>query len=196
LNTYGLFPKSYQLSHGCAGVKKYPLSPESNTGKPMPIAEYTAHSEALFSYVSWVDLANSEAVFNVNFNPTNLLNVVKDHLNKGQRIVFGTLIDPTQGNAGAAGTKQKRYDSWVLNDVIRKKAKKGALNAGHEMIIIGYDDNATSRDSDGVVSKGLLILRNSWGSQAGDGGTFYMSYDYFKTLADEAQAIVSNDDLR
>lgn len=87
------------------------------------------------------------------------------------------------------GSKVKRFDTWVINAAILKKAKAGTLYSGHEIIIIGYDDTAVVRGSDGRISKGMLILRNSWGPYAGDGGNYYMSYEYFKYLADEATAI-------
>lgn len=50
------------------------------------------------------------------------------------------------------------------------------------MIITGYDDHATARDSAGHAHQGLFTLRNSWGWSVGDWGDFYMSYDYFNTL--------------
>lgn len=38
---------------------------------------------------------------------------------------------------------------------------------GHAVVIVGYDD-----------SKGLFIVRNSWGPSWGDKGYFYMPYEY------------------
>ena len=57
------------------------------------------------------------------------------------------------------------------------------------MIIVGYDDDAVAVDQQGRKYQGLFTLRNSWGQSIGDKGNFYMSYDYFKTLADEVQRI-------
>jgi C1A family cysteine protease len=57
------------------------------------------------------------------------------------------------------------------------------------MIITGYDDEAIAIDKLGHQHKGLFTLRNSWGSSVADKGNFYMSYDYFKTLAMEAYKI-------
>lgn len=190
LSKYGIFPKSYQLTYGCAGVKAYPLYTASNRGKPMSIAEYTANSKPLSYYASWVVLASANDTFSPNFNPALLLSKVKQYLVSGKRVTFGVLLDETQGSAGAVGTYKKRYDTWVLNPTIIAKAKNGTLRSGHEMIIIGYDDLAVVRNSNGTLSRGLLILRNSWGVRAGDGGNYYMSYDYFKSLCDEATAII------
>lgn len=77
----------------------------------------------------------------------------------------------------------------MLLPEIEQDADQGLINAGHEMIITGYDDDAIVTGPYGTVNKGLLTLRNSWGSYAGDHGNYYMSYDHFKTLALEAQAI-------
>ena len=189
LNSYGIVTKSYQLDYGCAGVKRYPLTNEKNTGNPMSISEYTANSLAL-SFAGWEVLADAEDVFSDDFNPVSLLRAVKKNLREGRRVTFGMLLDDSVGEAGAVAKFKKNYDTWVLTPAIVKKIKKGGLKAGHEMIIIGYDDQAQAWTNDGTVSKGLFIIRNSWGKQAGDGGNFYISYDYFKALCDEAQAIV------
>ncbi|RUR06313.1 C1 family peptidase [Legionella sp. km772] len=189
LNTYGIIPKSYQQEYGCAGVKRYPLTNEKNTGSPMSISEYTANSLPL-SFASWTVLADAEEVFSADFNPVSLLRAVKKNLREGKRVTFGMLLDDSLGEAGALARFKKNYDTWVLTPELVKKIKKGELKAGHQMVIIGYDDKAQAWTKDGQLSKGLFIVRNSWGKQAGDGGNFYISYDYFKALCDEAQAIV------
>ena len=189
LNDYGVVPKSYQQEYGCAGVKHYPLRTASNTGKPMSISEYTANSIPL-SFATWQVLADTEEVFSNNFNPVALLRTVKKHLREGHRVTLGILLDDTSGEAGALATYKKAYDTWVLTPEIIKKMKQGGMQAGHEMIIIGYDDYAVAYTKDGKPSKGVFIVRNSWGKQSGDSGNFYISYDYFKALCDEAQVII------
>ena len=114
----------------------------------------------------------------------------KKNLREGKRVTFGMLLDDNMGEAGALAKFRRNYDSWVLTSELVKKIKKGGLKAGHEMIIIGYDDQATAWTKDGQASKGLFLVRNSWGKNAGDGGNFYISYEYFKALCDEAQAII------
>jgi C1A family cysteine protease len=44
---------------------------------------------------------------------------------------------------------------------------------GHEVLVYGYDDNM-----------GRVKVRNSWGKDWGDGGNFYMPYDYFMLPSD------------
>jgi len=187
LNTYGVFPISVQKASGCAGVRNYPLNNANDTAKPMTIAQYMIPTtKPLSSFVSWGILADPTSTFSPNYKGSALLAQVKNKLSKGNRLTFGMLLDDTQGDAGALGSYRKTYDTWVLTPSIIAKAKNGRLDAGHEMIIIGYNDAAIAKTRDGKTSTGLLILRNSWGKYAGDGGNYYMSYDYFIALADEA----------
>ena len=65
------------------------------------------------------------------------------------------------------------------------------INAGHAIIVIGYNDNAViTNPIDNSRHKGVLKLRNSWGEKAGDHGDYYMSYDYFKLMAEESIEII------
>lgn len=190
LEKYGIVTQNYQKKNGCAGVKQYPLNNENYTGKPMTINEYSSNAVPLARFASWDSLVSMDQAFTRNHNPTALLRAVKKNLREGKRVTFGVLLDDEQGHAGAMGTYKKRFDSWLITPEIAKRAKREGLSAGHEMIIIGYDDQAVIRTSKGQTSKGVFILRNSWGPDAGDKGNFYMSYEYFKTFSDEAQVIV------
>ena len=105
-------------------------------------------------------------------------------------MIFGMLLDVEQGHAGALGTVKKSFDTWILTPKIISNIRKGKIKAGHQMIIIGYDDNMVIETEHGDKNRGVFILRNSWGKSAGDRGNFYVSYQYFKALSDEAQAIV------
>ena len=83
----------------------------------------------------------------------------------GHRVTFGTLLDVDKGFNGALGTYKVKNDTWILTSAIARDAKRGDIEAGHEMIIIGYDDKAKVKDSQGETHKGLLTLRNSWGEE-------------------------------
>lgn len=196
LGTYGIISTDYQKKYGCAGLKKYPAYEPNNRGTNMSIAAYTAVSVPLSRYVGWASIFGYSDVFNVNYDPDRSLNLVKKHLREGKNLVFGMMLDGSvPGSVGAYGRRVLNNDTWVLTPQLIQKAQYSGLNAGHEMIIIGYDDAATAsfKNAQGqiVKQKGLLILRNSWGARAGDGGNYYVSYDYFKAFAMDAQVLCS-----
>ncbi len=185
LNNNGIITKGYQLKYGCpAGMKKYPLTSNAGITKKMSATTYKANSHFL---TSGTTLVSPNTAFNANFSATSLFNQVKQQLRAKKRVVVGFLLDDEQGDAGAVGTYKKHFDTWALTPSIVKKAKAGTLYAGHEIIIIGYDDLASSSGGDG--SKGVFIIRNSWGPDAGDNGNYYMTFNYFKYLVDEAAIV-------
>jgi C1A family cysteine protease len=51
-----------------------------------------------------------------------------------------------------------------------------SLQGGHAVDLVGYDDNMVNPFN--KASKGAFIVRNSWGTNWGVNGYFYMSYDY------------------
>ncbi len=188
---YGIVSKFYQKEFGCAGVKQYPLNNQKSNGSPMSISEYSAVSESMSEFASWENLLDVDEAYSRNHNPSSFLKRVKKHVREGSRVAFGMLLDVEIGHAGALGKYQKKFDTWVLTPRIVKDIKKGTIQAGHEMLIFGYDDNAEVVYKGEVVGKGVFLVRNSWGSTAGDMGNYYVSYDYFKALCDEAQVLVS-----
>jgi C1A family cysteine protease len=193
LQNYGIVSIAYQQQYGCAGVKQYPTYEPQNRGKPMSIALYTASSllpSSTLARWSWGAVISPNEVYSRNYNAEAALVKVKTLLSQGKRITFGILLDETKGQAGAVGKYVKSYDTWVLTNAIAAAAKKpGGLRSGHEMIIVGYDDNAVVKTATGETNKGLFIVRNSWGPQAGNQGTYYVSYQYFKAFCDEAAYI-------
>lgn len=189
LSNYGLITKKHQLENGCAGVKRYPVSSEKNTGKPMSVDEYAQFSAPLNQFAAWDSILDPSEAFNDSKIPNKLIHAVKRSLQKGHRLTFGVLLDVNQGDTGATGNFAAKNDTWMLNESIIQHAKDGVIEAGHQMIITGYDDNAIVKDEDGNESKGLFYLRNSWGARAGHKGNYFMTYDYFKLLTDEIQSV-------
>lgn len=188
LRMFGLVSKSQELANGCGGLTKYPLNDEGEPGTEMSLEEYHQLSEPMkVDMVGWSDLLDIYQVFLDKIDMKMVLKQVKDSLNGGDRITFGVLLpDVNQGVVGAVGRYHADDDSWILTPKIAKDMKTQKITAAHEMIITGYDDNAVAIDEEGHKYKGLFTLRNSWGTNIGDKGNFYMSYDYFKALALEA----------
>ena len=176
IEQFGIVSKQKQRTLGCGGLKDYPTNSSKTPTSFIEPVPFKAMSELIYGQdVNWSTVFSNDAASN--------LNTVKEALNAGNRLAFGVLLPDTEhGTVGAVGKHNTWFgnDTWVLTPEIIKAAKNA--RAGHQMIISGYDDNAVATDDHGVKHKGLLTLRNSWGSSAGSNGDFYMSYDYFKLL--------------
>lgn len=198
ISQYGYLPQSWQLHHGCGGLKNYPSESSEDNGSAMPVEEFTAHSIRSFSDSQWKVLYqeyDSSRLFDPERNEQHLL-AVKRALASGYRVTFGVLLDPVASHLGISGTYNGVKATWVLTPKILDDIKNDFV-AGHAMIITGYDDNAcaTWYDSSEEIDKtqcGLLTLRNSWSKWAGNHGDYYMTYDYFKNLAIESYQIGNN----
>lgn len=190
IKDYGVISLASQHKIGCAGVYEYPTHDASNKGNPMSVTEFISRSERIMNQISFDTISTHADSFSHRAEPLGTLKKIKSALNKGHRVSFGTLLDVDVGHNGAMGTYKSPYDSWILTPKIRADVKAGKINAGHEMIITGYDDNAVIEGPDHIKEVGVLTLRNSWGEDAGDHGNYYMSYAHFKLMADEAYEII------
>lgn len=191
----GFISKTNQLQNGCGGVTEYPMHGEAPKQSINP-ADFHMMSEPFTTLYSKTDSVKFgwSSIFNIYqlndkyIDHDAILDQVKQALVAGDRIPFGVMIvDYRLGVVGALGTNKTNNDTWVLtNEIMQDIQNYTAEYAGHAMIITGYDDNAVAIDDEGKEHKGLLTLRNSWGAKAGDNGDYYMSYDYFSLLMDEA----------
>lgn len=73
----------------------------------------------------------------------------------------------------------------------------GAGGSSHALCVIGYDDNKSWTDGEGVARKGAVLVVNSWGTtwganlaEAGSRGFIWISYDYFKANAADVTTMV------
>lgn len=192
MQAFGVVSKTTQKEQGCGGLTDYPAHDKiPETG--ISLADYHQISEPLSDDVfSWSPLLDIYQVFLDKLDSEQTLLSVKRALNNRDRLTMGVLLfGPQQGVAGATGKHHVQNDTWVLASNMLDMLCDWSIVGGHAMIITGYDDTAVAVDPDGYEHRGLLKLRNSWGEQAGDHGDFYMSYDYFKTLALEVQRIRS-----
>ncbi len=186
---YGIVSIKQQKENGCGGLKTYPVYDPSEKGDSMSVKQYSALSEDISNKFTWQPIIKLDDAFKGDYNPNKAINNIKLELNDGNRVTFGVLLDVRYGSNGAVGSHNKRNDTWMLTPEIEQDVKDDNIDAGHEMVIIGYDDNAVVRSNSGVENKGLFILRNSWGKSAGDRGNYYMTYDHFKLMTMEAQSL-------
>lgn len=196
IERFGIISKANQRDHSCAGVREYPSNEHTNTGNPMSLDEFKMLSENLNEKLYWHSLLSFSQRFewgeNASSEAEHVLQEVKKTIvnkpaNTDVRITFGALLPVSYCNVGACARFHADGDTWVLTNAIKQDANPNF--GGHEMIITGYDDTAVAIDNEGQEHRGLLIIRNSWGEHAGDQGTFYMSYDFFKQFVIEVQKI-------
>ena len=189
ITDYGIISQNYQKLNGCAGVRDYPVDNETNEGIPMSEAEFLAHSIPVSNLISWDALLTDNESFSSKVNMDQIIFQIKEELAKGNRLTVGMLLDVKLGDAGAVGTNHAFNDTWMLTPEIITDAMNGAIYAGHELVITGYNDDVEVTDDSGHVNKGVFTLRNSWSTLAGDHGDYYVTYDYLKFLADEVIAV-------
>jgi len=128
-------------------------------------------------YVQFAHPEASEVVRSMQYSyyKSPNLDVVKSSLRGGHRVLMAFYLDSTHQQAvqgfdvtingfkkmgGLYACKQQRSPDYCVQS-----------NAGHEVLIIGFDDQQE-----------LLKIRNSWGPYFGDGGNYYMTYTFFKQM--------------
>jgi len=98
--------------------------------------------------------------------PAALLTRIKANLAGGLPSVFGFTVYSSISQAAKTGR-------------IPYPSKGEKVMGGHAMLVVGYDDNVTiTNATTGAVSKGGLIIRNSWGTGWGDHGYGTLPYDF------------------
>lgn len=191
---FGVVGKEAQFARGCAGVNEYPIYDTANTGNEMALTEFKTLSENLNERVYWTHLFSNDQVFDWKTEAPEkmreVLENVKKGLAKGHRLTLGTfLIKNGHCRGGACGNYHSAGDTWALTKGLETPPYE---IGGHELVVTGYDDNAAAYDDQGGKHQGLLTLRNSWGTDVGDNGNYYMSYDYFVKYVSEVQEVIEN----
>lgn len=209
IQKYGIINKDTQKAQGCGSTQKiydYPSSPEGDRGSPMTIADFSRFAQSMNNQIYWKPLLSIGNAFSANAHEETVINNAKQALVNGHRIVFDTILDINSDlfqYAGAMGKYHSDHDAFVLTEQIKKDFRdltdenipdqQRPVFGGHAMIITGYDDNAVAVEithaGERIEHKGLFTIRNSVSAAAGDKGTFYMSYDHFKTLTLGAEEV-------
>jgi len=100
----------------------------------------------------------------------NVLSNVKTYLAAGVPSMFGFWGYPSSFSGDVTG-------SFPMPD------PGEPIVWGHAVAAVGYDDNLEIRNTayPSIVSKGALLIRNSWGAQWGNAGYGWIPYDYVLT---------------
>lgn len=98
---------------------------------------------------------------------------LRDIIDRGHRVMIGFVLDGSdrvsvRGFDALVDSKVYAGGLWACEQKGKKLCER--YNAGHEVVVMGYDD-----------SQELVKIRNSWGYGVGKGGEYYMSYKYFES---------------
>lgn len=113
------------------------------------------------------------------------ISILKSHIDKGRRVLIGFNIGAAGSPTGVVGYNIKINGTEKVGGLWACKQPNSPENncinptGGHEVIVIGYDD-----------SQRLLKIRNSWSASVGDGGDFYMTYEFFESQVGDMTAIL------
>lgn len=119
---------------------------------------------------------------NFTYLKTSNLDRLKKALNSKNRVIIGTSLANIKRNPiSVNGFDMKINDEQTNGGLWACQQPSDDVNycpenpkAGHEVIIIGYDDNQQ-----------LLKVRNSWGTNIGDNGNYYMTYAFFNAMVSD-----------
>ena len=186
MSLFGIVNKDKQRANACGVLSEYPTRGQDGSDE-LSIEQFSKISEPVFeNSIVWSVLLDANQR-TTSEDAANVLQKIKLSLQNGSRVSIGMiLLALDQGIVGATGTHHVQNDTWVLTPKIILSSLDPNNIGGHEMIITGYDDNAVAVDADKKIHKGLFTVRNSWGSDVGDHGDFYISYNYIQALLIEA----------
>ena len=92
----------------------------------------------------------------VSYYRLNNLNEIRHCLADGYPIIFGMMIFTSMESEHVAAT-----------GLVPDPTEQDICIGGHAVLIVGYDDD-----------KKRILVRNSWGTEWGQQGYFWLSYDY------------------
>jgi C1A family cysteine protease len=95
-------------------------------------------------------------------NPLKVLEDIKTCIISKMPVIFGTQVFQQIMNVNSQG------DIWAPTQGERPVG-------GHALMIVGYDDERTCYNTS---SRGAFLVRNSWGTEWGDGGYGWLPYEY------------------
>jgi hypothetical protein len=158
--------------------KQYGVVTKENCPREYPVTYCKLSKE---EYGKLIDPALSEKMkdVSVNYHHTISLPGIKKALDNNRRVLIGFLIDASSSD-NVAGFNYCTEDKgkcfqggiWACEQPDSGKSRCSSSNAGHEVVIVGYDDELE-----------LFKIRNSWGDSVGDKGDYYMSYKYLEEMA-------------
>jgi len=134
---------------------------------PYDIAKFDSEPSA-FAYAFGADFKaiTYYRLDDTSTKPDALLTRIKANLAAGLPSVFGFTVYSSIQQAAKTGH-------------IPYPSKNEKVVGGHAVLTVGYDDGITIKNTiSGAITKGAIIIRNSWGGGWGDHGYGMLPYDY------------------
>ncbi len=141
---------------GAATIDRFPYRPGDYTSKPDSSTLQSAYEHRILDW---------KVLYSGNDPDAHIIQIIKEYLNTGDLVIAGNRVgfefyEPMEVN----GTTIITTDRYPLSN--------------HSFVIVGYDDDLTTPEG-----KGAFKLINSWGSQWGDQGYAYITYEAFTANA-------------
>ena len=164
---------AYKISEIIDPIKQYGVVSKSSCTKP-----YADRNQKLTvaEYQALVDKTVDVSKVTIVYKATADIATVKRALDAGHRVAIGFLLD------GGSSEAVRGFDILYSGQKYKGglwACKQGSSvnhcvksNAGHEIVIVGYDD-----------AQKLFKIRNSWSQTVGAQGDYFMSYEFFSKMA-------------
>ncbi len=207
IRQFGVVSKQDQKQGVCNNVAEYPFQFDDTFSKhKLSLSNYHQHShnilsstatrvpiepQTLFKLVTLHDQGTPYyATVSDNSDgwvtPELALSSVRKSLSDGNRVIIAFL---TNSKYFLTGSTNVRSDTWFADHdmIVSWSTHDPQENTWgyHEIVLYGYDDNATVLNSKGEKQTGVFLVRNSWGRNTPE----FMTYDYFRLMAVDAYSI-------
>lgn len=153
-------------------LKRYGVISQSKCPRAYADESYLLSSLKYARYISKPESAVVKGVSYKYYDDPSI-EQLREIIDRGHRVMIGFVLDGSdrvsvRGFDAQVDGKVYQGGLWACEQSGKKVCEK--YNAGHEVVVMGYDD-----------AQELVKIRNSWSSGVGKDGDYYMSYKYFES---------------
>ncbi len=153
---------------------------------PYDISQYDAEPSVFaYAYAQNFQAISYYRLDPLGTTPAKALDNIKEHIGSmGIPVIFGFSCYDSLQHAETGATGNIPFPETTESNI-----------GGHAIVAVGYDDKKEiTHPVSGTVTKGALIIRNSWGTSWGEAGYGYLPYEYvLSELADDFWVMLKNE---